>query len=179
MTSQVNTFFHFPSGHPNMFAHLAMKLLFLVTLISLVASVPEPHLKKIDANGNLHVHLNLADLNKPKQAWETENTIRSQNRPGNSIRGEYGHDYADKVDGEDNTYPHDDNKGQDNNRDDDLVDLEKPNDKSKDVCACGQPHRDKNRISGGRIATPHQYPWIVRLITGCSSSSNRKFGTYG
>ena len=59
-----------------------MKLIFLVTLISLVASVPEPHFKKIDANGNLHVHLNLADLNKPKQAWETENTIRSQNRPG-------------------------------------------------------------------------------------------------
>merc|ERR1719369_1269174 len=82
MTSQVNTFFHFPSGHPIMFAELAMKIHFLVTLISLVASVPEPHFKKIDANGNLHVHLNLADLNKPKQAWETENTIRSQNRPG-------------------------------------------------------------------------------------------------
>merc|ERR1719369_1702466 len=93
MTSQVNTFFHFPSGHPIMFAHLAMKLLFLVTLISLVASVPEPHFKKIDANGNLHVHLNLADLNKPKQAWETENTIRSQNRPVQ----DFGEDYADDL----------------------------------------------------------------------------------
>merc|ERR1719369_397102 len=91
MTSQVNTFFHFPSGHPIMFAELAMKIHFLVTLISLVASVPEPHFKKIDANGNLHVHLNLADLNKPKQAWETENTIRSQNRPGQ----DFGEDYAD------------------------------------------------------------------------------------
>jgi len=43
-------------------------------------------------------------------------------------------------------------------------------DTSKDTCACGQPRCDTKEISGGRIAKPHQYPWIVRLFGGCARS---------
>merc|ERR1719431_2176680 len=43
-------------------------------------------------------------------------------------------------------------------------------DTSKDTCACGQPQCDTKEISGGRIAKPHQYPWIVRLVGGCAGT---------
>jgi len=43
-------------------------------------------------------------------------------------------------------------------------------DTSKDVCACGQPRCDTKEIIGGRVAKPHEYPWIVRLTGGCPRS---------
>ena len=39
-----------------------MKLLLWTPLISLVVSVRDPHTKKTDENGDLHVHLNVPDL---------------------------------------------------------------------------------------------------------------------
>jgi len=39
-----------------------MKILLIVHQISLVVAVPDPHIKKTDSNGNLHVHLNVPDL---------------------------------------------------------------------------------------------------------------------
>merc|ERR1719153_900462 len=44
-------------------------------------------------------------------------------------------------------------------------------DTSKDVCACGQPQCDTKEIIGGRVAKPHEYPWIVRLVGGCVGGS--------
>jgi len=33
-------------------------------------------------------------------------------------------------------------------------------------CSCGRPGRP-DEISGGKEATPHEFPWIVRLFDGC------------
>jgi len=37
-------------------------------------------------------------------------------------------------------------------------------------CECGKENTENNRISGGSIASPNQYPWMVRLQTGCGGS---------
>jgi len=39
-----------------------MEILLIVSLIPFVVSIPDPHIKKTDANGNLHVHLNVPEL---------------------------------------------------------------------------------------------------------------------
>jgi len=39
-----------------------MKILLIASLIPFVVSIPDPHIKKTDANGNLHVHFNVPEL---------------------------------------------------------------------------------------------------------------------
>ena len=34
-------------------------------------------------------------------------------------------------------------------------------------CSCGQPFNATNEISGGKEAKAHEFPWIVRLVSGC------------
>ena len=38
-------------------------------------------------------------------------------------------------------------------------------------CPCGQPWRYTDEISGGREATPHEFPWVVRIVGGCAGLS--------
>ena len=75
-----------------------MKLLLMSPLICLVVSVPDSHIRKTDANGSLHIHLNVADLgpveyvhlNKLTQTRQTftgktGNKIGKKNRAGYSL----------------------------------------------------------------------------------------------
>ena len=77
-----------------------MKLLLISPLMSLVVSVTNSHIKRTDANGSLHVHLNVADqgpvehvhvhlnkLTQPRQNFtgKTGNRIGKKNRAGYSL----------------------------------------------------------------------------------------------
>ena len=43
-------------------------------------------------------------------------------------------------------------------------------------CICGksklQENDNQNRIIGGGIAAPHKFPWIVRIVGGCSGGEH-------
>jgi len=39
-------------------------------------------------------------------------------------------------------------------------------------CSCGKaPLKEQNRIIGGREATPHEFPWMVKITGGCAKGS--------
>ena len=64
-----------------------MKFLLLTPLISLVVTIPDPHIKKTDENGDLHVHLNVPDLDPVKHVQLNKLTnLRKTDRGGTRNR---------------------------------------------------------------------------------------------